>query len=121
MGNRKSKPTASTALLTEMVDKLGLQEVVRQIGYKKTTVCHVLRGTYKGSPAAVIQAAEEAYSRDVVTCPILGDISLSQCVQERKRPFAAINPLRVKLARTCPVCEGGGKGPRRGKSGKGEE
>jgi hypothetical protein len=25
-------------------------------------------------------------------------------VEERNRPFAAVNPLRVRLARTCPTC-----------------
>lgn len=92
------------ALLAEMVATLGLQEVARRIGYNKSAVCHVLRGTYKGNPAAVLTAAETAYSRTTIACPVLGDIPLSRCVTERYRPFAATNPLRVRLAKTCPGC-----------------
>lgn len=110
MGNRKPEPVTHTpapipSLLSEMVDKLGLQEVARRIGYNKTTVCHVLRGTYKGSPAAIIKATQAAYGRERVSCPVLGEIPLARCVTERTRPFTAINPLRVKLARTCPTCK----------------
>ena len=87
-----------------MVEKLGLQEVAQTIGYNKTTVCHVLKGNYKGKPDRILKAVMEKFSQSPVECPVLGEIALSRCVEERNRPFAAVNPIRVRLARTCPKC-----------------
>ena len=99
----------SIELLRQMVDTLGLQEVAGRIGKSKTAVCHVLRGTYKGRPDRILKLVEEKFSMDVVRCPVLGEIALSRCVEERNRPFAAVNPIRVRLARTCPRCERGNR------------
>ena len=95
----------STELLQSMVEKLGLQEVADKIGYNKSAVCHVVKGSYKGKPDRIIAAVEAAYSQRPVECPILGEIALSRCVEERSRPFAATNSIRVMLARTCPKCQ----------------
>ncbi len=94
----------SKELLQQMVEKLGLQEVARQIGYNKSAVCHVLKGNYKGKPDRILNATEEKYSQQPVECPVLGEIPLSRCVEERNRPFTPVNPLRVRLAKTCPRC-----------------
>jgi hypothetical protein len=87
-----------------MVEKLGLPEVARRIGYNKSAVCHVLKDSYKGKPDRILKAAEETFSQAIVECPVLGEIALSRCVEERGRPFAAVNPIRVSLARMCPRC-----------------
>jgi hypothetical protein len=93
--------------LQRIVEKEGLEVVAERIGYAKSAVCHVVRGTYKGRPDRILIAAEEKYSQENVECPVLGDITLSRCVEERHRPFAAVNPIRVRLARTCPKCTRG--------------
>lgn len=87
-----------------MVKKLGLQEVSDRIGYTKSAVCHVLKGSYKGRPDRILKAVEEKFSQETVECPVLGEIALSRCVEERSRPFAATNPLRVQLYRMCKEC-----------------
>ena len=87
-----------------MVEKLGLQEVADRIGYTKSAVCHVLKGSYKGKPDKILAAVEEKYSQSPVECPVLGEIAFSRCVEERNRPFAATNPLRVQLYRMCKEC-----------------
>jgi len=97
----------SKELLQQMVEKLGLQEVAQTIGYNKTAVCHVLKGNYRGKPDRILKAVEEKFSQQPVECPVLGQIPLSKCVEERNRPFAAVNPIRVRLARTCPKCKMG--------------
>ncbi len=91
-------------LLQQMVEKIGLQEVAGRIGYSKSAVCHVLRGTYKGKTEKVLVAAEQAFSVEQISCPVLGDIPLHRCIEEQNRPFFATNPIRVSLARTCPTC-----------------
>ena len=91
-------------LLQSMIDKLGLAEVAQRIGYDKTAVCHVARGTYRGKPDRILKAVEESFSQRIVECPVLGGITFARCVEERSRPFIATNPTRVALARTCPKC-----------------
>ena len=95
----------SAELLQQMVEKIGLQEVAGRIGYSKSAVCHVLRGTYKGKVEKILIAAEQAFSVEQVRCPVLGDIPLHRCVEEQSRPFSAANRIRVSLARTCPKCD----------------
>jgi hypothetical protein len=94
----------SVELLQSMIEKLGLAAVAEKIGYDKTTVCHVARRNYSGKPDRVLRAVEEKFSRQGVECPVLGDITLARCTEERGRPFIATNPTRTMLARTCPKC-----------------
>ena len=96
-------------LAREMVKKLGLQAVSAAISRHKSAVSHVLNGDYKANPELILRAIEEKFSRQTVECPVLGLIALNQCVEERSRPFSGVNPIRVRLAKTCPVCrENGG-------------
>lgn len=93
-------------LLNDMVEKLGLTEVASRTGYSKSAICHVQKGTYKGKAEKVLEKVRNIFSMEAVCCPILGEIPLSRCVEEKNRPFAATNPLRVRLARTCKNCKG---------------
>jgi hypothetical protein len=95
---------SSLNLLNEMVEKLGLTAVAEAIKYSKSAVCHVQRGTYKGKAEKVLAKVEEVFSQHPVECPVLGEILYSRCIEEKNRPFAATNPLRVRLARTCRTC-----------------
>jgi len=91
-------------LLNDMVKKLGLAEVAVRTGYSKSAICHVQKGTYKGKAEKVLDAVRNVFSMEPVNCPVLGEIPLSRCVEEKNRPFAATNPLRVRLARACRGC-----------------
>jgi hypothetical protein len=93
--------------LQQIVETEGLQAVSDRLGVNKSTVCHVVRGTYRGKPDRILQAAEAVYSQRPVECPVLGDITLCHCIEEKNRPFSAVNPIRVSLARTCPKCAAG--------------
>ncbi|HPP07199.1 MAG TPA: hypothetical protein PLW88_07485 [Syntrophorhabdaceae bacterium] len=95
---------AEVALLQQMVEKLGLSHVADAIGYNKTAVCHVLKGTYRGKPDKILKAVENKFSQQPVECPVLGRIALARCVEERNKPFAPVNPLRVRLIKTCKSC-----------------
>jgi len=88
-----------------MVDELGLSEVALRTGYSKSALCHVQGGTYKGRAEKVLMRIEEIFSTRPVACPVLGEITFSRCAEERCRPFAAVNPVRVKLAKTCKTCK----------------
>jgi hypothetical protein len=53
----------------------------------------------------VLQRVVEVYGGLSVVCPILGDIPLAQCAEERRKPFAATNQQRIELYRACKTCE----------------
>jgi len=93
-------------LLREKCAELGQAEVARRLDYSPSTVNQALRGKYQGELDNLLTKVEEVYGCTMVKCPILGEISLGKCSENRKRPFAATNPLRVQLYRQCKKCGG---------------
>lgn len=96
-------------LLRKKVEELGQAEVARRIGKSPSSVCQILSGEYKGSPDNILQLIEEHFGQSTVQCPILGEIPLKRCAENRRRPFAATNPTRVRLWKACKDCDQGGK------------
>lgn len=76
----------------------------RQLGYSDSVVSQVLSGTYRGNLANVERRVLEVFGGAEVQCPVLGTIDLSRCATERRRPFAATNPHRVRLWQCCRTC-----------------
>lgn len=91
-------------LLREAVDAASGTAVAKRLGYSPAVVSQVLKGKYAGRTDLVRQRVIEVYGATSVPCPVLGEIPLSRCAAERNRPFAATNPLRVRLWQTCPTC-----------------
>jgi hypothetical protein len=79
-------------------------KVAERIGYSPAVVNQVLGGSYKGDLRAVQKAVEGALMGATVECPVLGTIGGNRCLEEQRRPFAATNPNRVRLFKTCPTC-----------------
>jgi transcriptional regulator with XRE-family HTH domain len=94
------------ALLTQQVGKLGQAEVARRLGYSPSAINQVIHGNYKGDATAILTKVEEIFGKTTIICPILGEITLGKCADNRKRPFAATNPIRVRLYRACKTCGG---------------
>jgi hypothetical protein len=78
--------------------------VAEQIGYSATVVNQVLKGTYKGDLSRVKKAVEGALMGLTVECPVIGEMPRNRCLDYQRQGFAATNPLRVQLSRTCPTC-----------------
>ncbi len=78
--------------------------VAARIGYSPSAVNQVLKGAYKGDVRRVQQAVEGALMKLTVNCPLIGELSRERCVEYQRRGFAATNPLRVALSKTCPTC-----------------
>jgi len=53
------------------------------------------------------RAVRAALMNETVQCPVQGEIGLTECRANAARPFAATNPVRVKLWRACRECEHG--------------
>jgi len=77
------------------------------IGYSPAVVNQVLKGTYKGDYRAVEEAVRGALMGATVDCPVIGEMPRNRCIEHQRRAsaFAATNPLRVQLYKTCPTCE----------------
>lgn len=94
----------SLELLEKSVKAHGQSEVGRRIGYSASAVNQALHGKYKGSLENLLQRVVEVFGTGSVTCPVMGRITIQQCAAERKKPFAASNPQRVRLYRACRDC-----------------
>ena len=93
-------------LLRRAVAEAGSQaKVAIKLGYSSATISQVLSCTYQGTTDAILVRVEEVFGNRVVDCPLLGEVGLGRCVEERRRPFSASNPQRVKLYRACRRCE----------------
>lgn len=102
--------TDRMALLRDKCADLGQAEVARRIGRSGSTISQILSGKYCGDPAAVLQLIDETFGGSTVECPVLGEITLNRCANQRKKPFAATNPVRIALYAACKECEhNGGK------------
>jgi transcriptional regulator with XRE-family HTH domain len=93
-------------LLRTKCEELSQAEVARRISRSPSAITQILKGSYQGDPTIILTLVEEVFGKSTVQCPILGEITLGRCAENRKREFAATNPTRVRLFRTCPTCGG---------------
>lgn len=91
-------------LLTEKVNEIGQACSARQLGISAAAISQVLSGKYQAAPDAILNRVIEIFGGLSVKCPVLGDIPLSQCSTERKKPFAATSHQRVALWKACQRC-----------------
>lgn len=94
-------------LLRQKVKDLGQAEVANRLGYSKATVSLVINDKYNGNLNSVLLKVKEVFGGLKVSCPVLGEIDLSECAENKRQPFSASNPLRVRLFKTCKWCEVG--------------
>ncbi len=90
--------------LRRAVRRFGLSEVAERLGCSTATVSLLRNGTYSSPIEKWRERVLAEFERDVVDCPVLGEITPEECRFHRTRSFGATNPTRVRLARTCPTC-----------------
>jgi hypothetical protein len=98
--------------LAEACDARTQGDAARQIGYSAAVVSNVLSAKYPGNLAAVERMVRGTFMRERVTCPVLGEISTSNCVLNQRDKFSAASRMAVRLHQTCPSCpnsKSGGK------------
>ena len=93
-------------LLNEKVNTIGQVKVARLLGYSSgSIVSQVQSGTYNnGNTEVFMNKVIEVFGGLSVDCPVLGEIPLRQCAQERKKPFSLANSQRVELSKKCSKC-----------------
>ena len=99
-----TRPDAMT-LLRDKVEELGQAEVARRLDRSAAAISQILSGKYQASPDEILKRVVEVFGGLVVPCPVLGEIPLSRCADERKKPFAATSHQRVALWKACQKCD----------------
>jgi hypothetical protein len=92
------------ALLHKMVATYGQAAVARAIGYSTSAVNQTIHGKYKGNQDNLLRRVVEVYGTGTVMCPVMGEITIKRCAAERRKPFAATSPQRVRLHQACSRC-----------------
>lgn len=94
-------------LLRQKVEELGQAEVARRLGYSSgSPVCQVLKGIYKGSPNTMLGKVIEVFGGLTVTCPELGEITLVECSDHKKRQ-PTTDSFYARMFVACRSCKGG--------------
>ena len=91
-------------LLIEAARAHGQAAVARATGYSYSAVSQALSGKYRGSIDRLLQRVMEVYGKGTVQCPVMGEISIQRCAAEKRKPFAASSPQRVRLYKACRHC-----------------
>lgn len=95
----------SMELLTRAVSKHGQAAVARKIGYSPSAINQAIKGSYGGSLDNLLQRVEETFGSRMVICPVMGEIPLQRCAEERRKAFGATSPQRAKLYLACRDCD----------------
>jgi transcriptional regulator with XRE-family HTH domain len=92
-------------VLRRVAGELTQSEIARRLDVSPSTISQILSGTYRASDEHILTRVAELWGDETVECPVLGEIPLGQCSDERSRTeFRATGPLRVRLWETCPGC-----------------
>lgn len=95
----------SMALLREAVTGSSQAAVARELGYSPSAINQALKGRYGGSLDTLLERVREIYGSGNVKCPVMGEITLRRCGEERRKHFGVTNPQRVRLYQACQTCE----------------
>ncbi len=92
--------------LANACDATSQGQVARELDISSAVVNQTLGRSYKGRLDRIEARVRGQYMREVVACPVLGEISTKDCQENQKqtRAFRATNPLRVQLRQSCPKC-----------------
>ena len=79
-------------------------KVAARLKVSDATVSSALRGKYIGNVDRLAERIRGELLKQVVECPVLGEISARICQDEREKPFSAHNSQAVRLYRACRTC-----------------
>ncbi|SFD72580.1 hypothetical protein SAMN05428997_14610 [Bosea sp. CRIB-10] len=81
------------------------RRVAKRIGYSDATVSFALANKYQnGDLPKLFARIRGALMGETVECPILGEITKDQCLDNQGKPFSTANPARARLYRACRRC-----------------
>lgn len=95
---------AEVLLLAEACKARTSRAVAQQLGYSDAVISHVLANKYPGDLPKVFLKIRGALMGETVECPIVGEITKDQCLDNQGKPFSTANPARARLYRACRRC-----------------
>lgn len=92
-------------VLAEACDAGGQTAIAKKLGISGAQVSQALSNSYPGRLDKLEQRVRGELMNEHVRCPVLGEISKRQCLDEQSKPYASTNALRVELRRACARCD----------------
>ena len=92
-------------VLAESCDQFGQTALARRLGCSGAMISATLSNTYAGRLEKLEQRVRGELMNERVICPVLGEISKRQCLDEQTKPYASTNAVRVELRRACAGCD----------------
>lgn len=86
------------------VKKTSQVRVAERLRISQTVVNQVLLGKYPAKTDRFEARVRGEFMKQVVECPVVGEISTRKCLDHQRRPFAATHPQRVALWVACRKC-----------------
>jgi len=101
----RTLPADELDALRAAVVRLGTQTAVaKELGVSPSAVSNALKGYYVGDVGALAKRIRGALMNELVTCPVMGELSTKHCLDYQARPLVFTNPTRVRLHRACKTC-----------------
>lgn len=96
-------------VLKREVEARGPSAVSRELshgnGYPSVAIIsQAAKDKYTGDLKRLQAVVEGAYMGKTVQCPAIGELPRDLCMDYQVRKFAATNPLRIQLSKSCKTC-----------------
>jgi len=87
--------------LRQACENTSQSRVAKRLGVSGAMISQALNNKYPGDLTNLRTRVEGELLGASVPCPVLGEISVRQCLDYQHQPFAATNAQRVRLYRAC--------------------
>ncbi|MFQ5533446.1 MAG: hypothetical protein ACE5EM_01300 [Sphingomonadales bacterium] len=91
--------------LARAANEKGLRGASRATGVSKAAISQVLANKYGARLDRLERVVRLTLLPGEVDCPALATtIATPQCLAHQRRGTSSLNPIHVRLSRTCPTC-----------------
>ncbi|MGA0569619.1 hypothetical protein ACO2Q9_02740 [Variovorax sp. VNK109] len=98
-------PAEVKAALEAAVRRLGTQtRAAEELGVSAAVVNNLLKDRYLGNVATMADRIRGQFMAETVRCPVLGELSKRDCLDNQQRPLVFTNALRSRLFQACKTC-----------------
>lgn len=97
-------PPAWVVALAEECDRTSQTQAAKRLNVSGSMVNQALRNAYKGRLDRLEERVRGEFMNETVACPVLGQISSRECLDNQQQPYSPANHMRVTLFRTCRTC-----------------
>lgn len=88
--------------LAEACDADSMRSTAKRLALSPALVSLTINARRDGVKVDFIRnRVERMLMLTMVSCPVLGAMSRTHCLEEQARPFSSANPLRVQIYRAC--------------------